>query len=61
MMIHDSKSRSKRYFDDTGKPHIVLSRFGCGFFVDGNWKGKDNRFNLAYDFTDKLNRERAKS
>ena len=61
MIIHDSASRSKRYLDYTDKPHIVLSRFSRVFFVDGILKGKDNRFDLAYDFTDKLNAERAKS
>ena len=60
-MKRDSESRGKRYYEDLGKPHIALSKFGYVFFVGGTWKGEDNRFDLAVGFSNKLNAERAKS
>ena len=59
-MIHDSKSRSKRYCRDLNKPHIVLSRLSGMFAVYADpWKA--NGIYAASDFKDKLNAERAKS
>ena len=63
MMIHNSTSRSKRYYDRKNKkiPHIALSAYDLffhAFFALGSDK---NNLSLAEDFADKLNAERAKS
>ena len=60
-MIHDSKSRSKRYSEYVSKPHIVLSRYDRVFIAFGACIGSNENWNMTVSFTDKLNAERAKS
>ena len=59
-MIHDSKSRSKRYCQYLYKPHIALSVISGLFSVYAD-DGEVSSINAASDFSDKLNRARAKS
>ena len=60
-MIHDSKSRSKRYYKDLSKPHIVLSRYDRKFFAADGLAGNKEDRKIIERFIRKLNRARAKS
>ena len=60
-MIHDSKSRSKRYYQDLSKPHIALSKYDRVFVAFGAGIGNNENLNMNACFVSKLNSEIAKS
>ena len=63
-MIHDSKSRSKRYYGESGgkKPHIFLSKYDRKFLLAGGSNVcTELSLQLTMKFVSKLNCARAKS
>ena len=64
MIIHDSTSRSKRYYGESGgkKPHIFLGKYDRKFLLaHGSKYCTDLSLQLTMEFVSKLNRARAKS